>query len=960
MPENIFTIPPESEFAPALARGLMARAVDKEGTFDPLRLSEMLVLLPTRRAARHVRDAFLALTPAALLPRMQPLGDEDEDELLITGTDTTEIPPAISPLRRQMLLTQLVLRRDASMSFDQAYLQATALARLLDEAHINQRDLRELPQLVQDRDLATHWQETVRFLSIITDVWPNILREEGCIDIGARRNLVLAAQVERWKQNLPAYPVIAAGSTGSIPATADVLVAVTGLPQGMLILPGLDQQLDNTAWEAVGDSHPQFGMKELLQRLKMPRDKVSLWCDASLPAHRTRLLQESMRPAEVTEAWRELTPAQIPADALHNLSRIDVDHAEEEAQVVALLLRHALEAPNKTAALITLDRALAERVAAHLLRWDIMVDDSSGAPLAVQPAGGYLTTLLAAVAPNASTVETLAFLKHPITACGIAPAQCRAAARNIEINFMRAREFDGEPLPAPEFLQKLNGIFADMRRTWTSPLPLRERITAHIVLAEKLAASDSATGAARLWKDEAGEKVAEFLNDWQQAANDFPPLSGDDYAALLAELLRAAAFRPSRGRHPRLSILGPLEARLTRADFAVLGGLNEGVWPPEAIIDPWMSRPMKTAFGLPLPERRVGLSAHDFVQLAAGGDVVITRARRRGGAPTVPSRFLSQMDVVLQALGHKDALRPGQPWVEWARMMDVPEVLVQIAPPAPCPPAHLRPTTVSVTRVGEWMRNPYAIYARYVLDLRLLEDLDDEVDAALRGTMIHRAFEKFITAHMSQLPDTSLLDLLEIGRGIFDRYEAHPKVRAFWWPRFENVAAWFVAHERVRRANGIIPLAVEAKGEMHIGNVKLTGIVDRIDRLPHGALEIIDYKTASVPTEKDVKAGIEPQLALLALIAQNNGFPAIKNSRAESLSYWKIAGNDGEEKTMGDAAETAQRVEEAEAGLRALLDAFADVATPFRAVPRPSLAPRYDDYAHLARLAEWGRMRGDE
>ena len=953
MPSRIFTIPPEVEFAPALARGLWNLAEQ-----NPLKLAEMLVLLPTRRAAKHLRDAFAAITPSALLPRLQPLGDADEDELIFEqGAAAFDVPPAISPLRRQMLLTQLVLKRDATMSHDQASLQAKALAQLLDEAHVNRRDLHNLSTLVKDKDLAAHWQETVQFLSILTEAWPQILRDEGCIDPAERRNLLLAAQAERWKKNPPAYPVIAAGSTGSLPATAELLAAIAAMPKGMVVLPGLDQHIDEAAWQEVADTHPQYALKDLLVRFNIKRENVQMWGNKSA-SPRTRLLQESMRPAKVSEAWRDLTPEHIPASAVENFTRLDLDHVEEEAAVIALALRAALEVPDKTAALITLDRSLAERVAANLLRWNITVDDSGGAALGAQPAGGFLLTLLSAASPEASTVDTLAFLKHPLAACGLAPAACRVHARDVEVNYWRRRMMPDEETPAPPaFLDTINAAFAALRRDWYKPLPLTERITAHRILAEQLAASDDETGAERLWKNESGEAMAEFLSAWHVAAAGFPALTGDDYAALLGEMLRATPFRPRQNRHPRLAILGPLEARLTRADFTILGGMNEGVWPPEAAVDPWMSRPMKSTFGLPLPERFIGLSAHDFVQLAAGGEVMITRARRRGNAPTVPSRFLSQLEVVLHALGHT---LPETDWAHWARMLDEPDTLIQIVPPAPCPPASVRPKKLAVTKIGEWMRNPYAIYARYILDLKKLESLEDDVDASERGTMIHAAFEKFIAAYMHDLPSTALMELLEIGRGIFAAYDAHPKVKAIWWPRFENVASWFVAHERTRRAVGIHPLAVEAKGEIKLGDFTLTGRVDRIDRLPHGAIEIIDYKTGTVASSTSVESGIEPQLPLLGLITREGGFPAIGKATTESLSYWKLGGRDGEEKPVGTEENTLALIEDAEAGLRELLAAFADEATPYLAVPRAHLAPRYDDYAHLARLAEWGRVRGDE
>ena len=425
------------------------------------------------------------------------------------------------------------------------------------------------------------------------------------------------------------------------------------------------------------------------------------------------------------------------------------------------------------------------------------------------------------------------------------------------------------------------------------PLPFAERIAQHMALAEQIAAMHDKDGAARLWRGEAGEAAATFLGDWHQATHDIPPLSGDDYVQLFTALLRSVTVRPAYGQHPRLSILGPLEARLHHADLIILGGMNEGTWPPEAAVDPWLSRPMKRDFGLPLPERRAGLSAHDFVQLASAPEVLLTRARRVDGAPTVPSRFLMQVEAVLQALGYQDgkgdALAPDKPWRAWARQLDTPEKVEPCAPPEPCPPIAARPVKLSVTEIGTWQRNPYAIYAKRILKLEPLDTIDADVTAAERGTIIHEALEKFLSLHKDTWPADPLESLLAIGREVFAPFHDRPQVAAFWWPRFERIAAWFIAREQARRQTGIRVLAAECDGAMTFANGKFTlrGRADRIDRLPDGTVAIIDYKTGVLPTMKDVELGYEPQLPLLALMAEAGGFGKLGALHADQLSYWQ-------------------------------------------------------------------------
>jgi ATP-dependent helicase/nuclease subunit B len=432
---------------------------------------------------------------------------------------------------------------------------------------------------------------------------------------------------------------------------------------------------------------------------------------------------------------------------------------------------------------------------------------------------------------------------------------------------------------------------------------------------------------------------------------------------LFGSLSAAKTLRSQRAAHPRVSILGPLEARLMTADLVILGGMNEGAWPPDAGFDPWMSRPMRKKFGLPSPEFRIGLSAHDFAHMACAPEVMLTRSLRANGTPTVPSRFLLQIDAVLRAAGLSgdthDALTPAEPWRAWAQTLDAPNLIQPCERPQPRPPAATRPAKLSVTEIGTWQRNPYAIYARHILKLEKLEELDAALDASDRGTMIHAVLEKFVTAFPGPLPPDAEARLLEIGREIFAKEQSDPWVQAFWWANFTGIARWFVEHERERRATGTRFLYAEAKGSLTIGDFTLHGRADRIDRLADGSLSIVDYKTGSVPTKNEVKSGIEPQLPLLALIAQAGGFVDIAAAPGGALEYWVLKGGRGGSRADAITADIPALTAHAEKGLKQLIAAFADSATPYEAVPKPRLQPRHNDYAHLSRLAEWGRTAED-
>ena len=977
---NVFTIPAGVSFVDALADGLVALAGP-----DPMALADATVLLPTRRACRALAEAFLRRADGAalLLPAMTPIGDIDAEEIALADTDdpaqaaALDTPPAIPDLHRRLLLTRLILekgaREDRPPSPAQAARLAEELARLIDRVQSERLSFDRLAALVPDA-YATHWRITLKFLEIVTENWPAVLADAGCIDPVDRRNRLIAAQIEAWRRDPPDHPVIAAGSTGSVPATADLIACVAELPRGMIVLPGLDTSIDPQTRAALEATHPQYGMYRLLDHLGIDAGDVDGWQWASIDDRaraRVRLTGTALRPASVDAG--DLAPSDI-GHALTGLTRIDCAGGREEAGVVALALREVLAIPGKTAALITADRGLARRVAAELRRWKIEVDDSAGSPLAGTPPGVFLRLTASMVREDLAPTELLAALKHPLAGAGMAIAEFRAGVRALEIAVLRG------PRPAPGFgglahalaaegrtdlVSWLDGL-AEMARDFTAALarptvPLRDMVMAHVGFAEALAAGDGISGGERLWAGEAGEALALFVDELVAASGSLAPLAGAGWPALLEVLMAGRVVRPSYGRHPRLAILGPLEARLQHADLIVLGGLCEGSWPPDAEVDPWMSRPMRADFGLPPPERRIGLAAHDFAQAFAGPEVVITRATRIEGTPTVASRWLLALDNALARVGNRDRLSVGAAqWLSWQTALDRPSTDVSEAAP-PCPPVAARPRQLSVTQIETLIRDPYAVYARHVLGLRALDEIDADPGAAERGSVIHDALDRFYRTYPAALPDDAVDRLLAQGRDSFGRALDRPGVKAFWWPRFERIAHWIIEYERSRRT-GVATLLTEITGKMVIeapaGPFTVTAKADRIDMLTDGGIEILDYKTGGVPTKKDVVAGLSPQLALEALIVEAGGFEGVPAAAVSALRYLKLTGGDppGEEVRAHD--DPAAAVEDIRDGVARLISTYDEPAQHYLPRPDPEIAPRYSDYDHLARLPK-GSGRGD-
>ena len=953
------------------------------------------------------------------------LGDD-----ITTSADALEVPPAIDAVERHLALTSLVMRwhqarRLATASSDATGLTrdqlplaqtpaeasglARGLARLMDQVETEGADLTQLVELAP-AEFAEQWSQTLDFLKILADAWPAVLAARGQISPAERRNRLLTLEAERLAREPPAHPFIVAGVTGSIPATARLMQVVAGLPHGAVVLSGLDQSLADDAWAAIypgSPSHPQFRLAGLLARLGLERKNVT---DIAADRQRDRFafVGEALRPAATTAAWHsigERLPGARAGAALAGIERLDAASPEEEAEAVALILRRAAEDGTAAAALISPDRTLARRVTTRLESWGITVDDSAGRPLAKTAPGVLLDLTVACLATDWAPATVLALLKHPLTRLGLPIAEIRRGARMLELRTLR-RPHLGSGLDgvramlglgddtgdadaalghhaaisgmaardlelAATVLGRLQAAFAPLFiLAATGTHSVHDLACAHIAAAEALAADEAGNHDA-LWSETSGETASLYFTRLLQAGAGPLRLSLADYPDFHRSLIANETARQPRTSHPRLAILGPFEARLLHFDIAILGGLNDGVWPEVSDPDPWLNRPMLAALGLPQPETRIGDSAHDFVQLLGAEKVYLTRAAKLDGAPTVPSRWLLRFEALLGGLGLRDALKgnTAEPWLGWAQNQKaLPEYRPRPAS-APRPPLHARPRKLSVTRIEHWMANPYAIFARDILRLEPMPTLGGPPEASVRGQIIHGALHRFAAEHPAALPADSAAELLAFAEAGLARLAAHPRVAAFWRPRFARFAAWFAQSEPARRI-GVVRTVSEVRGSVPLeapgGPFLLTARADRIDALESGGLVITDYKTGRPPGNARVAGGTAPQLPLEAAIASAGGFEGVAAGGVFGLRFIAAGGGEppGAEQPV-DCEDIAKLAADTLAGLKRLVALFDDPATPYAALRRANFASsyRYDDYAHLARIAEWSLLAeavGDE
>ena len=776
----------------------------------------------------------------------------------------------------------------------------------------------------------------------------------------------------------PQEPVWAAGSTAAFPALANLLATIARLPAGLVVLPGLDRELPERVWQALGETHPQAGLRRLLLGMNADRGDVAEWPvrrdgDAAAAA-RSAVLSRALLPAAALELWREDTVSSAPG-----LLRLPAADEQEEAVAIALALREALEQPGSRAALVTPDRTLARRVAAELSRFGVIADDSAGEELAATPPGVFLRLLAGAAASGFAPVDVLALLKHPLAAAGLSPASCREAARLLERAVLRGqrpghglaglrRRFDRTPEAAghaavADLLARMErGLAPLLREIAAVGAQPAELLKALIQAAEALAATDDEPGDARLWAGEDGAALADVLAPALDSLAMLPDQPPRILAGLLDALMEGAVVRTRRalrGRagieHPRIFIWGLIEARLQNVDTIVLGGLVEGVWPPATDPGPWLSRPMRAAIGLPSPEQAIGQAAHDFAAAACAAPLaVLSGPRRRDGAPAVPARWLTRLEAYLGPTALTQ-----HPAVGWARALDQPAGDAQpVAPPEPRPPVAARPRRLTVSDVEIWLKDPYAIHAKYILGLRPLEPLDQATEHADFGTIVHAALRRFVDVHGALLPDDTAAELRRLLHKELAGAELRKALIAWWQPRLDRIADWLASQERERRnATELSAIAAECAGTWTLraagGPFVIAGRADRIERRADGRIALLDYKTGSVPTKASVHDGRAPQLPLEAAMAAAGAFGPAFTAEAAELTYLQLTGDRERGKIIAMEGDLGTVVARTEAGLRRLIDAYDDPDRPYLARPVPRAAPRFGAYGQLARVSEW-------
>jgi ATP-dependent helicase/nuclease subunit B len=973
---RLFGVAPGVDFPAALLAGLK----DRLGGQPPHAMAQVDLIVNTRRMGRRLRDLF-DQGPPGFLPRIRLLTELDG---IVPGLT---LPRPTPPLRRRLELIQLIsglLETDHNIApRSSLYALSDSLAGLIDEMQgegVSVEDIKSLDVT----DESGHWQRAQQFLAIAHGYLEQM---SGRPDSEARQRQLVLRIAAHWQENPPQNPVIVAGSTGSRGTTSLLMQAVARLPQGALILPGFDFDMPTDMWGMLShkqppEDHPQYRFVDLMKALDVPRSRITAWSDLSPPsAARNALVSLSLRPAPVTDTWlsegRKLTALD---QATQSLTLIEAPTPRLEALAIALRLRKAVQ-EGKTAALITPDRMLTRQVTSALDRWNILPDDSAGTPLQLSPPGRFLRHVAALFQRKMDAEALLTLLKHPLTHSGAGRNMHQLNVQRFELQIRK----DGLPYPDSDGITRIGtaaaaGIedkagflvwtawvaetFGD--HTVKTPRPLTDWVTSHLDLAERIAAGpaqDTAQDAIRdarheLWRKKAGRKAREVMENLHEHAEHGGEMSASDYGDLLGALLSTEEVRDVEGPHPHVMIWGTLEARVQGAELVILGGLNDGTWPEAPPPDPWLNRQMRLKAGLLLPERRIGLSAHDYQQAIAAPEVWLTRAIRSDEAETVPSRWLNRLENLMNGLPDKSgaagwqAMRDrGRYWIGQTEALEAFEQRPRAPRPSPRPPVSARPRAMSVTEIKRLIRDPYAIYAKHSLKLRALNPLVQSPDAPVRGIIVHEIMERFIKSVTAEPALLTKSHLLETARTVLEAEAPWPAARVMWLTKIERIADWFIENE-LQRQSYSTPAAFEkaAKGSHEFPDLGFTlmGFADRIDRTEDGDILIYDYKTGTPPSVAEQKA-FDKQLLLEAAMVEEGGFKEIGPAPVAQAAYIGL----GSKPVERPAPLEDEPPHEVLAKLHALITSYLTDEQGFTARRMVKTTDFAGDYDQLARFGEW-------
>lgn len=968
---------------------------------------------------------------ALLLPDIRTLGDVGDEAFGVSPDSSHFGQPGeeIKPLERTLLLAKLVqswvdameeetrrIYQDEEIlipsSSADSILLAQDLSILLSQITQEEIEWSAIQNIVPDNH-AEWWKLTTAFLTIIMENWPAHLKKNNLLDPAERAAKLLELRTEFYQTKRNKGPVIVAGSTGSVASTRRLLAAVASLEDGAVVLPGLDKTLPQNEWQtlleakkqdlATLETHPQFGLATLLKSLGVERDNVGeLGTTTQLGNHAQRILGMALVPSDFTSKWAtqgKVLKSTQTHQALSRFTLIEATNERQEALAIAVAMREVLNRQGQTAALVTPDRNLARRVSMELQRYNIIVDDTGGTPLKNSQAALFLRQITQICFLDFQNSALAALLKNPLSLAGLSFGKARKLSRQFELVALRGvinqpqpgqfasfisrckeRIAEAKYISAPvkriedddwseliNYAEQLDVIFRPLMvlSKTDDDLSLQELFRVLANAAEALSRDEN--GISQLLNGEGAKELKHLFEDVLSIEQNVFAIKSDDFPTVLDAILSSAVTRPRGNTHPRLHIYGPLEVRMLEHDRIILAGLNEGTWPQTTRNDPFLNRAMRQELGMASPERRTGLSAHDFQQLMGKQDVFISRSARVNKSPTVASRWIQRLLALIGEEETNTLRKRGAVYLQYGEHLDKSaEPVKRIKCPNPKPPVEARPTSLAVTDIEAWIRDPYALYAKRILKLQPLAPLERDADPPLKGTLYHAIMQDYIeSVDLAKPADERKAYLNALAQEHIKDENLPEEISNIWTLRFHEISDAYIAWENTYlEEHKVNEMLCEIDGSIKLveGSFHLRARADRIDVMQDNALHIIDYKTGSNPTVRQAQT-LSPQLALEGLIARMGGFAIPGKADVGDLSYMRLRSKDdfknehihNKNNLLNDIINNAeQELLKLIKGYQLSEQGYISRRAPFKD------GDISGDYDHLARTREWSFGADDE
>ncbi|OFW96610.1 MAG: hypothetical protein A2977_03455 [Alphaproteobacteria bacterium RIFCSPLOWO2_01_FULL_45_8] len=807
----------------------------------------------------------------------------------------------------------------------------------LDEIRTEGISLTTLKNFSSVAGQAEHWEKIQKFLTLVSDHWDAILKDEKCVEPVTWQRRFMDIQADLLERDRTKAPIMIAGSLGTIPSTARLIKVISTLKNGVVILPGLQREQKK---EFLSSRHPQFFLHRLLKKLNSAPEGVrelpsKEWNNASL-------FLEKIFDSRFTGPW-------ILPPSMENIQYIETSDQGEEARIICISIRKALEEGKKKILCISSDPKLLHRVSAELGFWSLSVSVQKKSLLDTQ-IGSFLHLATLWFSSPFPTVVMASTFKHSFV------KKKKDVWNLFEKYILRTWVGNASLLAIEHLLEResaeLEPDVCDRLKTFYETLKNHlvfvqeaQPLGFYLDKLESLIAwlLGSETDLENLFLELAPEEGVVFQQLWQDLKKSSALIM--THPKMLSEILFSLLQdhqipNVSKGNNESIFLMSPAEARFMEADFKILAGLNEGTWPAELRVDPFFSSSMRETLGLPSLETRFSQSAHDFLSaICIPVPVLITRSLRVGGVPSVPSRFLSYLEMRMGA--YNLTFSQNKDLKVWARNLNSVSQKTDLQAPRPLPPVSQRPKRLSVTDVSILLRDPYSIYAKHILKLTRLEPFIPEEKSRLFGLFVHNFLHRW--APTSETP----MDVLLSGRAkfLFELYLGPVEQSRFLWEKFSILFEW------VKQQKKLANTSTEIKGEFSFAVedhlFTLFGKADRVDWDQEGAI-LIDYKTGSIPPLSHVKEGKASQITLEALIFLRGGFSDLPpRLPLRDLQYWGLLS----EEILSIKEDLSLLTAQTQQNLEQLISSFYKETTPYLSHPKGFI--KEGEYDHLARLQEW-------